>query len=1132
MAKEILEVSDFAGGLNNNTDPRDIRYNELAKIEDMQINRVGRIERLGDQATHAADSGLEDASEPAEGYGLIHIPHDRRYLQIGGQHLKFSQHRDYSTGSYWTSTTTNATVAFSTTNARITSGANNGVAKIAQVHGSRKHLGVANQDYMLEYEILLNTDNHCIRIELINSRTDTSVQTDDFFAVIPTLATNIGVHRIVVRSNTNQSNLNTASFAIRVTFAADASTHGDIKFGRLTLKPFDTPNTGDNYFIFGENGIKQRQHIYSLQDTGWNFGPPDEFAAFPDIVANNDFAYYYANGYLRYCNANFNEGGSASNVPKILGYADNKLRTGTMSKGRSQHSSWETFPGGIPKPAVSWAFREGYPNEQEVGLSSSQYSPVYEWNESEGATPSVTVGIPETTLNNFWSVGDLASIRVRLVLNTSDNEAGDVTNILPGDDWPLNDLAHGGFITLKIGKDSHSMASGDMTDFDEGDWQLFRAPALDWDTYHHSCVENEGIEFDIPLNNLNDWELGASNFTTLVVHILESDVPATSGAGTVAWKINNVTVYRQSSQYYDVDNALAPLDSTGFPDRYGVPRLLMSTSWFDLDSEVGIEASGWIDSPRWYMAASIVYDGNQEGMLSKAKKVITDTSTDPNSLNIPSSEVAFFDTTVFDEEQAPQFEFEWLPHEAGINKRFTGWNIYFRAGTTSSDLLQIFNNDEDVASDWFLAFKIDIRKGTLHSMMSGSSSGIETAYLRDGSQSGKTYRSAKAVLSQCPFPPNLISYFDHSFIPEDEISITPSFKTATKVGNRIWLGNLKYTTEQTAEGSNIISRPDGMVGCIPGKYDIFPLSYVDEIETRDGDSITKLESYADRILQFKRNKMVLLNVESFGEEFVEDTFMYKGIDYPQNSCLTDYGVAWCNKHGVYLYNGEDVVDLFEFKDEDDNITRKISPTDWESHVKTGGNYTLQDCNIGYLPIARQILVTGGTNGGYAYIYDIATRSWTYSTDITANTVGRTNLVNDKTGDLVWLNKATGGNNTFKKWAYTSTGSASVDIETKEWDFGKPGVKKKVYKVYITYKGDADSITTSFRVKGGTTDYNFNSDTTPLADVSGVWTTVELKPTTSSEANNIYSFQLKLDGSAGADFAINDISIVYRFKRVK
>ena len=82
------------------------------------------------------------------------------------------------------------TVAFSTTNARITSGANNGVAKIAQVHGSRKHLGVANQDYMLEYEILLNTDNHCIRIELINSRTDTSVQTDDFFAVIPTLATN------------------------------------------------------------------------------------------------------------------------------------------------------------------------------------------------------------------------------------------------------------------------------------------------------------------------------------------------------------------------------------------------------------------------------------------------------------------------------------------------------------------------------------------------------------------------------------------------------------------------------------------------------------------------------------------------------------------------------------------------------------------------------------------------------------------------------------------------------------------------------------------------------------------------------------------------------------------------------
>jgi hypothetical protein len=45
---------------------------------------------------------------------------------------------------------------------------------------------------------------------------------------------------------------------------------------------------------------------------------------------------------------------------------------------------------------------------------------------------------------------------------------------------------------------------------------------------------------------------------------------------------------------------------------------------------------------------------------------------------------------------------------------------------------------------------------------------------------------------------------------------------------------------------------------------------------------------------------------------------------------------------------------------------------------------------------------------------------------------------------------------------------------------------------------------------------------------------ELKPTTSSEANNVYSFQLKFeaDGEVPKGFEIGDISIIYRIKNVK
>jgi hypothetical protein len=116
----------------------------------------------------------------------------------------------------------------------------------------------------------------------------------------------------------------------------------------------------------------------------------------------------------------------------------------------------------------------------------------------------------------------------------------------------------------------------------------------------------------------------------------------------------------------------------------------------------------------------------------------------------------------------------------------------------------------------------------------------------------------------------------------------------------------------------------------------------------------------------------------------------------------------------------------------------------------------------------------------------------------------------------------------------------VHLLTKDIDFGQPGQKKNVYKVYISYKGDADSIVTKYSVNGDSdTLYQFNSDNTPLSDQTDLskWHTATLIPSTASQAKNIYSFQLHMgspatnstDGSVDSDFEINDITIVYRLK---
>ena len=161
----------------------------------------------------------------------------------------------------------------------------------------------------------------------------------------------------------------------------------------------------------------------------------------------------------------------------------------------------------------------------------------------------------------------------------------------------------------------------------------------------------------------------------------------------------------------------------------------------------------------------------------------------------------------------------------------------------------------------------------------------------------------------------------------------------------------------------------------------------------------------------------------------------------------------------------------------------------------------------------------------------------------------------------------------------------VSIKTKDFDFGDPHIRKKVYKIYITYKCtentmiNATYITNSSHInftdesfsseESNSTVYHFKTGTnyiegipselleafessdldipTPnfriLKRTGGEWRRAELKPETSSEANNIYSFQLHLQslgkiwnqvegGEVPSDFEINDISIVYRIKGIR
>jgi len=365
---------------------------------------------------------------------------------------------------------------------------------------------------------------------------------------------------------------------------------------------------------------------------------------------------------------------------------------------------------------------------------------------------------------------------------------------------------------------------------------------------------------------------------------------------------------------------------------------------------------------------------------------------------------------------------------------------------------------------------------------------------------------------------------------DDEHRIEIRYKHAVVVSRALYVGNVQLI--RRSDGT-IKVEGDSMYKSGINQFDVFVDYNKIEAAVADGESITALAEFANKILQFKQNTMYIINV-SGSIEILEGTYKHKGVASPSAVCKTDYGVAWANEHGCYLYDGKNVVNLLEKEG-----LQKIKESDWQTFVDTP--------MVGYYPRKRQIIVVDDestTGDGAIYLYDMVTRSWTKSSDAKFSDAVKSNLINDWNGDLVHATV-----NTPQQWSDTSTSTSSFTFVTKDIDFGQPSVRKKIYRVRISYKGVADNLVIKYSVNGNTSaPYDFEgtdittgkptgstaSSSKPLHAKTDLttWHHAELKPDASSESNNVYSFQLHMTGEVNGDFEVNDISIVYRIKNIK
>ena len=222
-----------------------------------------------------------------------------------------------------------------------------------------------------------------------------------------------------------------------------------------------------------------------------------------------------------------------------------------------------------------------------------------------------------------------------------------------------------------------------------------------------------------------------------------------------------------------------------------------------------------------------------------------------------------------------------------------------------------------------------------------------------------------------------LTYLLNTGYNHDEDSLYARYATACVVNNKTYIGNISYQKEGSEKWE---IHADRMLQSPVGKPDVFPSSRRIDATVSDGDAIVKLMSHDNRIFQFKRHNVYIINV-SEANEILEKTLNGLGILSPKAATETINGISWVNESGCYIYDGEQIQNLMKGQ-----IDSNIWSTNFKSIATLG--YSEKD----------QVMVCCG--GNKTYIYSFKDQHWIASDVLPTNKMS--NMVPAKAGGVSWI----------------------------------------------------------------------------------------------------------------------------------
>ena len=313
--------------------------------------------------------------------------------------------------------------------------------------------------------------------------------------------------------------------------------------------------------------------------------------------------------------------------------------------------------------------------------------------------------------------------------------------------------------------------------------------------------------------------------------------------------------------------------------------------------EVGMtetaDGGEWV-AGTYIIACSFIYDDGQE-----------------SALYVPSTDVAMTAIT----EGASLTLCAKADTATNYNQRISGGRVYCRLDETDDP--------------WMLLMDISMAKGaratlsgTYNAWAEGATADdVYTASFISKRQNIDSYESLAGI---DPTTPVEVFTGDNAF-----------WNTSVIARNRCFIGAPRYT----AEGGALAHFRDRILYSTVGAFDTFPIdNYIDVVQG-DAEDYVKLGAYGNTLLAFKESTLYLIDIsdpDDAGWQMKQDAnegkYPFRGIAHPGAYFETPVGPAWCNKFGVFLYNGSEIVELLG-----DKIELSEHPLAYQRYMEFDGS---------------------------------------------------------------------------------------------------------------------------------------------------------------------------------------------------